>query len=57
MLYLNPTWLIVVGHYPIFSRGEHGDISELKEYLLPLLIKYKVNAYICGHDHISEHLQ
>ena len=57
MLLLKPTWLLVVGHYPIFSRGEHGDISELKEYLLPLLIQYKVNAYLSGHDHISEHLQ
>ena len=54
---VKPTWLIVVGHYPIYSSGEHGDISELKEYLLPLLLKYNVHAYFCGHDHISEHLR
>ena len=52
-----PTWLLVAGHYPIFSQGSHGDILELKRYLLPLLLKYKVHAYVCGHDHISEHLQ
>ena len=52
-----PTWLLVAGHYPIFSKGSHGDTAELKQYLLPLLLKYKVHAYICGHDHISEHLQ
>lgn len=53
----NLTWLLVAGHYPIFSRGEHGDMSELIENLLPLLIQYNVSLYICGHDHISEHLQ
>jgi hypothetical protein len=51
-----PSWIIVVGHYPIFSAGDHGDIDEMKSYLLPLLLKYNVHAYICGHDHISEHL-
>jgi hypothetical protein len=52
-----PSWLIVVGHYPIYSAGSHGDMSELSTYLLPLLIKYKVHAYVSGHDHISEHLR
>ena len=36
--------------------GDHGDISELVEYLDPLLHEYGVDAYYCGHDHISEHL-
>ena len=49
-----PTWLLVVGHYEVFSAGDHGDMSEMKQYLLPLLQKYDVDAYICGHDHISE---
>jgi 3',5'-cyclic AMP phosphodiesterase CpdA len=53
----NLTWLLVAGHYPIFSRGEHGDMSELIGNLLPLLIQYNVSLYLCGHDHISEHLQ
>lgn len=52
-----PTWLLVAGHYPVYSSGDHGDTSELKKYLLPLLEQYNVHAYICGHDHISEHLQ
>lgn len=49
----NPTWLLVAGHYPVFSTGEHGDTSELKNYLVPLLQKYRVHAYFCGHDHFS----
>jgi tartrate-resistant acid phosphatase type 5 len=52
-----PTWLIVVGHYPVYSAGDHGDSAELKTYLQPLLEKYNVDAYFCGHDHISEHLE
>eukprot|EP01039_Chlorochromonas_danica_P003408 gene3408-3734_t len=52
-----PTWLLVAGHYTMFSAGENGDISELQTYLLPLLQEFKVHAYICGHDHISEHLR
>jgi hypothetical protein len=50
------TWLVVAGHYPMYSTGGHGDGSELQGYLLPLLLKYGVHAYVCGHDHISEHL-
>lgn len=51
-----PSWLLVAGHYPIFSAGSHGDSTELKTYLLPLLTSYGVDAYLCGHDHVSEHL-
>jgi len=51
-----PMWLMVAGHYPIFSVGEHGDTEELVEYLNPLLDQYKVHAYVCGHDHFSAHL-
>jgi hypothetical protein len=37
--------------------GTNGDVPELETYLLPLLEKYKVHAYICGHDHTAEHLR
>lgn len=53
----NPTFLIVAGHYPIVSRGEHGDMSELLINLEPLLVQYGVDVYICGHDHLSMHLK
>jgi tartrate-resistant acid phosphatase type 5 len=51
-----PSWLIMLGHYPIYSPGSHGDTSELVEYIEPLMAKYKIDAYISGHDHISSHL-
>jgi len=50
-------WLFVAGHYPIYSGGEHGNTKELDENLMPLLEKYKVDAYLCGHDHTLQHLQ
>jgi len=52
-----PTWLLVMGHYQIFSKGEKGDNSELYNYLQPFLAHYGVHAYFCGHDHMNEHLQ
>ena len=52
-----PTWLLVAGHYPIHSHGEKGDNEELIEYLQPFLQHYGVHAYLCGHDHINEHLR
>ena len=53
---VQPTWVIAIGHYPVFSAGSHGDTQELSVNLLPLLEKYHVHAYFSGHDHISEHL-
>lgn len=46
-------WKIVCGHRPIYSHGGHGDSSELKEKLLPLL-KNRVDLYFSGHDHNLE---
>ena len=45
-----PRWTIVVGHYPVFSWGDHGDNNELVKYLSPLLDNYQVDAYLSGHD-------
>jgi tartrate-resistant acid phosphatase type 5 len=51
-------WKLVMGHHPIYSSGlAHGNQPELIEQLLPLLQKYKVQAYFAGHDHDLEHLK
>lgn len=54
----NAHYLLVAGHYPIFSTGKNGpgDMVSMKEVLLPYLLKYDVDAYLCGHDHFMEHL-
>ena len=52
----NSTWLIVAGHYTIFSNAEHGDTQDLIDLLVPLFEKYNVNAYFNGHDHSLQHI-
>ena len=47
----------MVGHHPIYSGGIHGDTPYIIEHVLPLLEKYKVQAYFNGHDHDLQHLQ
>jgi tartrate-resistant acid phosphatase type 5 len=50
-------WKIVVGHHPIYAAaGGHGDTKELAASVLPLLEKYGVQIYFCGHDHVLQHL-
>ena len=44
-------WRIVCGHHPIWSGGGHGDTAELKERVLPILLRRKAQLYACGHDH------
>jgi predicted phosphodiesterase len=51
------TWKIVYGHHPVYSSGPHGDEEEsvqLQKELKPLLEKYHVDFYLCGHDHHYE---
>ncbi len=51
------TWKIVFGHHPVFSNGDHGDTPEIKQHIRPLLEKYGVDFYFCGHDHDRQLLQ
>lgn len=50
------TWLIVAGHYTIYSVADHGHNKVLIEHLVPLLRKYDVQAYFNGHDHVLQHI-
>lgn len=50
-------WKIVVGHHPIYSGGKHGGAPKLVAGLEPLLERHGVQAYVCGHDHLLQHIQ
>lgn len=51
-------WKFVVGHHPVYSSNPtHGNTPELVTRLKPLLEKYNVQAYLCGHDHDMQHQQ
>ncbi|MDO4229996.1 MAG: metallophosphoesterase [Capnocytophaga sp.] len=47
-------WKIVVGHHPLYSGGmrkDSKDTAEFAQLFADMFDKYKVNAYICGHEH------
>src|ERR1700733_10228806 len=44
-------YLIVSGHFPVYSVAEHGPTKCLVDRLRPLLHQYQATAYLCGHDH------
>jgi tartrate-resistant acid phosphatase type 5 len=49
-------WLIVTGHYPVYSVAEHGSTDCLVQQVQPLLVANKVALYINGHDHNLQHI-
>jgi tartrate-resistant acid phosphatase type 5 len=56
----NIKWKIVTGHHPLFTgtkRMNADDTRQLNASLKPLFDKYKVDAYICGHDHSLQYIK
>jgi len=49
-------YILVGGHYPVYSVCEHGPTATLITNLKPLLEKYNAH-YMAGHDHCMEHIQ
>ena len=50
------TWKIVVGHHPLYSAGiRKGKLQDMIDAFQDIFEKYKVDAYICGHEHQLEY--
>jgi 3',5'-cyclic AMP phosphodiesterase CpdA len=48
----NPNkWTILTLHHPIFSAAVKRDNPKVREALLPLVDKYKIDMVLQGHDH------
>jgi len=47
-------YLLVGGHFPVYSVCQHGPTQTLIENLKPLLDKYNAH-YLSGHDHCLNH--
>jgi hypothetical protein len=55
----NKGWIIVYTHFPPYSMGTHNSDTEsglykIRENLLPILDRYKIDLMICGHSHNYE---
>lgn len=47
-------WKIVVGHHPLYSGGKRKESADTKSFenkFADLFDQYKVDAYLCGHEH------
>ena len=45
------TFVVLVGHHPVYSNGRHGGEATLKKMLAKLSKVHKIDLYINGHEH------
>jgi tartrate-resistant acid phosphatase type 5 len=50
------SYLLVAGHFPVYSVCEHGPTKILLDRLKPMLLSARATAYLGGHDHCAEAL-
>ena len=48
--------IIILYLFSMVNCAEHGLTDTLIQKLKPLLEKYNVTAYMCGHDHNLQHI-
>lgn len=55
----NAKWKIVMGHHPVFADTKKSDKErrDMQQRVKPLLDKYQVDAYLCGHIHSFQHIR
>lgn len=52
-------WVIVVGHHPIYADTPKSESEryDMQRRVDPILRRYKVSMYICGHIHNFQHIR
>jgi tartrate-resistant acid phosphatase type 5 len=50
-------WVVCCGHHDMFGNGNHADNGVLITSWGTLFKKYKVDFYLCGHEHTLQHLE
>jgi predicted phosphodiesterase len=51
-------WKICFFHHPLYSHGKfHGSDVDLRARLEPMLVKYKVDVVLNGHEHVYERVK
>jgi 3',5'-cyclic AMP phosphodiesterase CpdA len=51
-------WKIAYFHHPMFTSAKfHGPDLDLRQQLMPLFLKYGVNAVWSGHEHVYERIK
>lgn len=50
-------WKLVAGHHHVYSGGKRDTNADLEPFLVPRLERHGVAAYICGHEHVLQHIR
>lgn len=52
-------WKVVIGHHPVYAQTSKDEIerTDMQKNVKPLLDKYGVDMYICGHIHNFQHIK
>ncbi|MBP6386448.1 MAG: metallophosphoesterase [Pseudarcicella sp.] len=55
----NKMWTVVYFHHPPYTKGSHdsdieSDLTAIRQTLVPIFEKYKVDLVLCGHSHSYE---
>jgi acid phosphatase len=53
----NARWKIVFGHHMLYSNGIYGNLKRIRDTFEDVLVRHKVAAYLCGHDHDIQFLR
>jgi 3',5'-cyclic AMP phosphodiesterase CpdA len=53
-------WKFVVGHHPLYTSGKRiksGETLQFRKLTENIFKQYKVDAYLCGHEHQLEYIK